>query len=499
MTMHRLDRLDSRPASIDDLSFSSASAAAAAIRRREVSARELVDHVLARIDRLNPRLNAVVTLVAESARARADEADRALDRGQIWGPLHGVPVTIKDTFETAGLRTTAGAPFLAQHVPARDAVAVDRIRRAGAVILGKTNLPLLASDWQSYNDVFGRTDNPWSAAHTPGGSSGGCAAAVAAGLSYLSIGSDIGGSIRVPASFCGLYGHKPTIGVVPLDGHIPPLPGFPAGSFIEELPVAGPLARGAADLRLALEVLGGATAPRDIAWRWSLPQARRTSIRDYRVRFVIDDEYCPVTGEVRALLRTAVEALRSAGAKVEEGWPEGVDPKAQLATYLYLLFQAMDGLQPDDVKAAIRAGKGASPFAALRARALDDRFHDARASVIDHEAVRAIWRKFFTTHDAFLSPVTFGPAHAHDPSAPMEARKIATPEGDRAYNDLLRWIAFATVTGCPATTVPVGVTSAALPVGLQIMGPFLEDATPIHLAGALGDLLGGWKAPPGFA
>jgi amidase len=499
MTSPQRESLDRASSSIDDLSFSSASAAAAAVRRREVSSRELVDHLLARIGRLNPRINAVVTLLAESARERAAEADRALDKGVLWGPLHGVPITIKDSFATAGVRTTAGAPFLAQHVPARDAVAVERIRRAGAVVLGKTNLPLLASDWQSYNDVFGRTDNPWSAAHTPGGSSGGCAAAVAAGLSYLSLGSDIGGSIRVPASFCGLYGHKPTIGVVPLDGHIPPLPDAPPGAFIEELPVAGPLARGAADLRLALEVLGGPTPPRDVAWRWSLPQARRTSIRDYRVRFVIDDPYCPVTGEVGAVLRAAIDALRSAGARVEEGWPEGVDPQSQLETYLYLLFQAMDGLQPDEVKAAIRSGEGKSPFASLRARALDDRFHDARPRMIDRESLRASWQRFFTTHDAFLSPVSFAPAHAHDPSLPFDERRIATAEGERTYSDILRWIATATLTGCPATTVPVGLTSAGLPVGLQIMGPYLEDATPIHLAGALGDLLGGFKAPPGFA
>ncbi len=485
-------------APISDLTFASAAAAAAAVRRGAVSSVELVDHLLGRIARHNPTVNAIVTLDAEGARERAALADRALERGQIWGPLHGVPMTIKDTYETAGLRTTAGAPFLAQHVPARDAVVVDRARQAGAVIVGKTNTPLLASDWQSYNQVFGRTDNPWNAAHAPGGSSGGCAAALAAGLSYLSIGSDIGGSIRIPAGFCGLFGHKPTIGVVPLEGHIPPPPGTPRGAFLEELPVAGPLARSAEDLGIALEVLGGATSPRDAAWRWSLPAARHTSIRDYRVRFVIDDPYCPVTAEVSRLLRVAVDALRAAGATVEEGWPEGVNPEAQFETYAYLLFQAMDGMQPEEVKATIRAGAGSGSFQSLRARALDDRFHDSAARRVEQEATRAIWARFFASHDAFLSPVSFVPAIPHDHSQPMDARRITTPEGERSYNELLRWIVFATVTGCPATAAPVGLTQDGLPVGIQIMGPFLEDATPIHLAGALAEVIGGFHSPPGF-
>jgi amidase len=483
----------------DDLAFASAGAVAAALRRGDVSAVDLVELALSRIERHNPKLNAIVTLSTDSARERAAQADRALARGESWGPLHGVPITIKDTFETAGVRTTAGAPFLSGYLPPRDAIVVERVRRAGAVILGKTNLPLMASDWQSYNQIFGRTDNPWNPAHTPGGSSGGCAAALAAGLSYLSIGSDIGGSIRIPAGFCGLFGHKPSLGLVPLQGHIPPPPGTPPGAFLEELPVAGPLARSAADLRLALEVVGGPTDTRATAWRWTLPEPRRTSLRDYRVRVVLDDPYCPVTAEVATLLGAAVDALRDAGAAVEEGWPEGVDPRAQYETYLYLLFQAMDAGQPEEVKATIRAGAGAGPFASLRARALDDRFHDATALRVKQEAARAVWARCFATHDAFLTPVSFTPAFPHDHSQPMDTRRIATPEGDRAYNDLLHWIMPATLSGCPATVAPVGLTRSGLPVGLQIMGPFLEDATPIHLAGALTEVIGGFRPPPAFA
>ena len=258
-----------RPAS--DLDFASALAAARAIRAGEVSSLELTRHTLDRISRLNPRINAIVTLTADAALARAREADDALARKQTWGPFHGVPCTIKDTFETAGVRTTAGATQFTSHVPSRDAVVVARLRAAGAVILGKTNVPRLAADWQSYNEIFGVSNNPWDVTRTPGGSSGGEAAALAAGLTYLSVGSDIGGSIRVPAHFCGVYGHKPTLNVVPNRGHIPPPPNVIGGP--QDLAVAGPLARGAADLKAVLEVLGGPDSEDATAYRWSLPPA----------------------------------------------------------------------------------------------------------------------------------------------------------------------------------------------------------------------------------
>jgi amidase len=221
-----------------ELDFASALAAARAIRRGDVSSVELTTHLLGRIQQFNPKLNAIVTLTAEAALERAGAADEARARGEWWGPFHGVPCTIKDSFETAGVRTTAGAPSFANHVPEADAGVVARLRAAGAVILGKTNAPLLASDVQSYNDIFGTTDNPWDPSRTPGGSSGGEAAALAAGLTYLGVGSDIGGSIRTPAHFCGVYGHKPTLNVVPLRGHIPPPPGGPPG-YPQDLAVAG--------------------------------------------------------------------------------------------------------------------------------------------------------------------------------------------------------------------------------------------------------------------
>ena len=239
---------------MDEPTFSGAAELADAIRTRKVSSRELLDHYLARIDKINPTLNAVVTLDTERARKRADDADHALARGESWGPLHGLPITVKDVFETAGIRTTAGAPAFSEHVPTADAIAVARLQAAGAVLIGKTNTPMFAGDGQSYNAIFGTTNNPWDLARSPGGSSGGSAAAIAAGLSALELGSDIGGSIRSPAHCCGVYGHKPTYGIVPLRGHIPPMPGTIAEV---DIAVAGPIARSADDLDLALGVLAG--------------------------------------------------------------------------------------------------------------------------------------------------------------------------------------------------------------------------------------------------
>ena len=301
-----------------DLDFASALAAARAIRRGEVSSVELTTRMLERIERFNPQLNAIVILTQNEALARARAADEARARDEWWGPFHGVPCTVKDTFETAGVRTTAGAPFLSHHVPAKDAAVVARLRAAGAVILGKTNVPLMAGDWQSYNAIFGTTNNPWDVTRTPGGSTGGGAAALAAGLTYLSVGSDIGGSIRVPAHFCGVYGHKPTLNVVPLRGHIPPPPGGPP-SPPPSLPVAGPLARSASDLKAALEVLGGPDAEEATAYRWSLPPARGSRLSEYRMGVVLDDPLCPVSSDVGEVMAEAIEVLRNRRGGLAQG------------------------------------------------------------------------------------------------------------------------------------------------------------------------------------
>jgi len=477
--------------------YASATELAAAIRARRTTSVAATRLVLDRIERFNPKLNAVVTLAAESALRRAKEADAALARGEIWGALHGVPCTVKDTFETAGVRTTAGATELRDHVPDRDAVAVARLRAAGMIMVGKTNVPPWAGDFQSFNDVFGTTNNPWDLTRTPGGSTGGGAVALAAGLGYLTIGSDEGGSIRVPAHFCGVFGHKPTQGVVPFRGHIPPMPGAVVSP--PTLAVAGPLARSAADLLLALRVVGGPLPEDAIAYRWEVPPARKKSIRDYRIGFVLNHSLCPVTGDVKDRLRLAVESLRKAGARLDEGFPGGVDLAEQYRTFLEVMWVAdLSGSSKEELD-RIRALNVAPDdvFTRSMKHAVDASAFELASAGNRQLVMRQAWKRYFENHDAFLMPTDFVPAFAHDHVQPDSARILVTPEGPRRYWDQLIWTSIASLTGLPATVAPVGVTRAGLPVGIQILGPWLEDATPIFVAEAL-EREFGFQVPPGF-
>jgi amidase len=275
--------------------FSPATQLLGGLRAGEVSSRELLETCLMRVERLNPGLNAVVTLDAAGARSRADAADaRRTGMGAV-GALHGLPATIKDSFETAGLRTTSGAPVYSKHVPGTNADAVQRLEDAGSLVFGKTNVPIYAGDLQSYNVLFGATNNPWDTTRTCGGSSGGAAAAVDAGLAAFELGSDIGGSIRIPAHFCGVYGHKPSFGAIPLRGHIPPPPGSLSAP---DMAVAGPIARSAGDLELLLGVLAGADTQARAGWQAVLPGPRARRLQDYRVGLWLDDPALPVDDEV---------------------------------------------------------------------------------------------------------------------------------------------------------------------------------------------------------
>ena len=477
--------------------YASATVAARAIRTKQVSSVELTKLMLNRIRTLDPKIHAIVTLTADEALRRAREADAALARGTIWGPLHGVPCTIKDTLETAGVRTTAGAPFLKDYVPKHDAVSVARLRAAGMVMLGKTNTPLMAGDWQSYNDLFPTTNNPWDLARTPGGSTGGGAAATAAGLGYLTLGSDIGGSIRVPAHFCGLFGHKPTVNIVPLGGHIPPPPGAVGPSM--NLPVVGPLARSAADLLLAMKVLGGPDPEDAMAWRWTLPPARKKSIREYRLRYVLEHPMCPVTAGVKVRLQAAVDALGRMGATVEEGFPAGIDVAVEYRTYLELLWAVMVPFFSDEEVGRLRdSSPAADDLVGLTMKAALSMTHAQWLGAEGRRhAARAVWAANFRDHDAFLMPVDFVPAFPHDHSPNESARVLKTPEGPRRYRDQLFWSSFAIMTGLPATVAPAGLTPDGLPAGVQILGPWLEDATPIFVAQALEQEFG-FRVPKGF-
>ncbi len=478
---------------LNNLTFASLTEVAKAIKEGQITSLELTEHMTNRIEKFNPDLNAIVTFTKENALTRAHQADKALSKGSVWGPLHGIPITIKDCFEVSGVRTTAGSKRYENYIPEKDATAVLRLKNAGAIILGKTNVPLYAGDWQTFNEIFGVTNNPWDLNLTPGGSTGGGAAAVAAGLSYLSLGSDIGGSIRIPSSFCGIFGHKPTINILPYRGHIPrrhsPL-----------LTVAGTLTRQPEDLKTALEVIGGPEEESAIAYSWSLPPSRHNSLSEYRLGYVLDHPSFPVDEKVKQGISKAVNQLEGNVAVLDEGWPKEVDPVEQWRTYRFLISTVYSSYMKDE------------DFEKLRERAKNqDDSRDAFTSLAwtaphkvfqkaldDRMRARASWQKYFETYDAFILPVAFTNAFPHDRSIPQWHRKISTPSGLREYEDFYFWISFATYTGLPATVAPLIQSEDNLPTGIQIMGPYLEDATPIDIAIKTKDLFGGYKPPSGY-
>jgi amidase len=482
---------------MDELVFATATELVARLQRREVSSAELLGAFLERIDQVNGPVNAMVTVDADAARERARVADDERARGAGNGQLHGLPITIKDCFETAGIRTTAGAPFLAGHVPQRDADAVGRLRGAGANVFAKTNLPFLTADGQAYNDVAGQTNNPWDLTRTPGGSSGGAAAALAAGMTPLDLGSDIAGSIRIPASFCGVYGLKPSYGLIPLRGHIPGMPGTLAPADIN---VLGPLARSVDDLELALGVLAGPSESDAVGWKLALPPARSDLLTDYRLRVWLDDEACPVDREVIATLRRAVDILSDAGVRIDEAPPPVPLASSIRLHRMMLKGVACSGLDDEQFAALQVFAASAHPddhgVHADHARWLTMTKRDWNVANEERAQARAAWARFFTDHDGFLSPTILCPAIHHDHTPSLEDRVISVNGQERPYWDQVSWIAPATAAYLPAVSMPAGTTADGLPVGLQITGPYLEDHTVLDLARRLDPLLGGFVAPP---
>lgn len=460
------------------------------------SSLELVQELLARIARRNPTLNAVVTLDAEHALAQAAAADAERSRGHRRGPLHGLPMTIKDTYATAGLRTTAGSADYTDHVPGDDAVAVARLRAAGAIILGKTNTAELAGDLQCDNPLFGTTNNPWDARCTSGGSSGGSAAALAAGLSPLELGSDIGGSIRLPAHFCGVCGHKPSHGLIPMRGHIPGPPGALART---DLAVAGPLARSVEDLALALDVLAGPDEPESRAWSLALPEPGPCRPGDWRIAVWSEQSGFPLADGVRGCLDGIVEALRSAGVAVDpSARPAGIDLAAAHELFYSLLAAAMSrGLTQAEMRDA-RKLPGRSP-------ADPDRVRFYRAAAMSHRRwqrlneqrlqLAARWQAFFQDWDVLLCPVAPVTAFAHDLEQPPLDRMVSIDGTARPYSDLSLWCGLAGLPYLPATVVPVGLDDAGLPVGVQVVGPRFGDRLTLAAAELIEGISGGFVAP----
>ena len=456
---------------INPADYNSAVALADAIKQGKITSSELLEYYLQRISQYNGEINAVVAMDIEGARARAAEADEALAKGEIWGPLHGLPMTVKDVFEVAGMPATSGDPGLKAYMPKRNAIVVQRLINAGAIVFGKTNTPFYAADSQTFNKVYGTTNNPWDLTRTPGGSSGGSAAALVMNFTSIELGSDIGGSLRNPAHYTGVYGHKPTFGVVPRLGHIPPPPGMIPPHIVPMIPlfVVGPMARTAQDLELAMEVLAASGESAEESYRPKLLPLPKKTWQDYRVAVWLTDHYsdAEIDTEVLAVLRKTVNKLRKAGVRVDETARPGVELKESRQLFLDIYNVMRKGPLPGEL-------------------------------VERQKKMQATWAKFFESYDVLLTPVVPTVAFPHDQTQPKKSRALMINNKPRRYMSIHTWTLMAVVSGLPATAAPAGLSESGLPVGIQIIGAGLEDRKTIAFAKGLSTLVGGFVAPPAY-
>jgi amidase len=467
---------------------------------RKISAVELLEQSIRRIEALDSRINAVVVRDFERALAAAVQADAALARGD-RRPLLGIPMTVKESFNVAGLPTTWGLPAGRDWQAPEDAVAVARLKAAGAVILGKTNLATAIADWQSFNAVYGTTSNPWDIKRTAGGSSGGSAAALAAGYVALELASDISGSIRAPAHLCGVFGHKPTSNLVPQRGHAPPRsPALPT-DLTSGLGVCGPMARTAADLSLAIDVLTGPDEADAVAYRLMLPPSRHSALKDFRVLLIDSHPLLPVERDIRAALDQLANKLGKAGVKVARSsslLPDLAE-SARLHTRMVRNFVAF-GRPPEFFQkhqqevAALKTDDDS--LKAWRTRAPLLSHHQWMAAEIARARLRQQWAALFREFDVVLCPAFSVVAFPHDQKPDAELRTIDIDGETHPYLSLIVWSTVATPPGLPATVMPVSHSTAGLPIGVQIIGPLFEDRTTLGFAALLEREFGGFARPP---
>ena len=467
------------------------------IKQKEVSAQEVLESFLKQVEAVNPKINAIVALDIERALEKAKQADKKTASKSKLGSLHGLPMTIKDAFEVEGIVSTGGNPAWQDNIPKRNAEAVQRLIDAGAIIFGKTNVPFLSSDLQSFNKIYGTTNNPWDLERTPGGSSGGSAAALASGMTPLELGSDIGGSIRVPAHFCGLFGHKPSYNIISEVGHMPP----PPGSVLtgNGLSVAGPLARSPEDLEIALDVLVAAQVQDSSAWKIKLPKARTQKVKELKIAVWPDEPYAEVDDEITNLINETADDLKHAGAQVETAnLPisfEEIDKiYSQLLNPLMLagspqetfetLAKLSEGLDPNDTSELAKVARGSVL-----------KYSDWVVVNAMRQNMRQKWREFFKNYDVILCPTSITPAFKHNHN-PVHERKLTVNGKDDEYLRATLWAGPAVSAGLPSTNVPIGMSSKNLPIGMQITGPYLEDKTCIEVSKIVRDLRGGFKIPP---
>lgn len=489
---------------MNDWNNQSARNIARALRDGVLSSEALTGELLARIRNRNPALNAVIHLEAEQAMEQARVLDEERRQGRIRGLLHGMPMTIKDVWEVAGMPCTSGSSGLREHIPARDADVVQRLRDAGAVIMGKTNVPVFASDLQTYNRLHGVTNNPYDPGRTPGGSSGGAAAALAAGMTPLEVGSDVGGSIRTPAHFCGVFGHKPSRDIVSLRGHIPGPPGTLSQPDLAE---GGPMARCADDLEFLLEVIAAPRPHEGPHWRLALPAPVSDTLKDSRVATCFHDPITPVEDTLVQAYETLAGTLSKLGAQVTPATVPELKHTQVLPLYYNLLGSLLGtGFKPGQRKKLkwlervmrvfgqwMRIPVGLDQYAVGVNQSFLNYVHNHER----REKMRAaLVNELFSETDVLLTPVTPTTAIAHDHSQPMFRRTIEVNGSRRPYTDQMNWIALATLLGLPATSAPMGRDANGMPFGIQIIGAPGQDLTTIRFAQLLEEQgLSGFSAP----
>ncbi len=483
----------------DSLAFKSAIELAAMVASKEISAVELAQYYIQRIERFSD-LNAVVVQDFDRALEAAAATDAALAKGAAAGPLQGVPMTIKESYNIAGLKTTWGLPAWEDMVAKEDAMVVQSYKAAGATFLGKTNVPLMLGDYQSFNEIYGTTNNPWDQTRGPGGSSGGSAAALAAGLCGLESGSDIGGSIRNPAHYCGVYGHKPTHAVVPMAGHQPPVVPFSNGV---DLAVVGPMARSADDLKLAMDLITGPLPLQQPAWRVDLPPPRMRALRDLRIAIWANEDMAPVDDEIAARALDIGKRLETMGATVSTTARPQIDYQAQQLSYLYLMEAVNNTGVPDEVyKHNLERANAFAPddmsIDALFARAAVQSHHEWGRHKGMQTMTRLAWKAFFTEWDVLICPISATTAFKHD-HRPFNERTLQVNGETRPYFESSFWAGLFSFPGLPSTVFPTGLSKDGLPIGLQAVAGEYFDYTTIEFARLIERELGGFIAPEGYA
>jgi len=480
-----------------DLHFKSAVQLAALIGKKRIGCLELLDHFLARVEKYNPQLNAIIWMDREKARKRAKAADAALKKGKRFGPLHGVPMTIKESYQVAGSPSTWGAPAMRGNISDATAVSAQRMIDAGVTLFGKTNVPIMLADWQSYNAVYGVTRNPWDVERTPGGSSGGSSAALSAGLTGIDAGSDIGSSIRNPAHYCGVFGHKPTYGLITPRGHA--LPGAVAPADIS---VVGPLARSADDLDVALDIMAGPDPDDGGYMKVVLPKCEKTSLRQFRVAVKLTDKASEVDGEYADQLQGLVDRLAKAGAKVKEAAPD-IDTARLNDVFIRLLRAAtsarMQDSEVEDWKQEHERGEGGE----FLARSVDGVTMSHRRWLQlsnERHQMRLKFNAFFDDYDILLCPVAASAAfqHDHENEGKRWRRRITVNDQRVSPADQLFWAGYSGVVYLPSTVGPAGVTPSGLPTGYQAIAAQGKDKTSIGFAKLVEEAFGGFTPPPGY-